>query len=175
MAVSMSEEDSAEIGAMAKAEGVSIEVYFRRKLGFPDEPPQERASGETAALGNDNQPPLYRDMAHVKFFASALNVSAGEVINRAADAIDNEYSWEDIQYQLAVAVQESERLLRRVMAGKKTPPGAVATVFAKHAWLLLLLGEMARRAGATAAMRDITAEAARFQKTLDRLESKTGT
>lgn len=107
-AISMSEEDSAEIEAQAKAEGVSIEGYFRRKQGFPDEPPQECASDEPATtLGNDNQPPLYRDMAHVKFFASAWKVSPAEVIAHAAEAIDNHYSWDDIQYQLATIVQQS--------------------------------------------------------------------
>lgn len=55
------------------------------------------------------------------------------------------------------------------------PPDAVANLVAKHAWLLLLIGEMARRTGTTAAMKDITAQAEQFQKTLDLLESKTAT
>jgi hypothetical protein len=175
MAVSMSEEDSAEIEALAKAEAVSIEVYFRRKLGFPDQPPQECASGESATLGNDNQLPLYRDMAHVKYFASVWKVSPAEVIAHAAEAIDNEYSWDDIQYQLAATVQHSERLMRRMMAGKKMPPDVVVDLVAKHAWLLLLIGEMARRTGTTTAMKDITAQAEQFQKTLDLLQTKTAT
>jgi hypothetical protein len=38
-ALVMPEGDVAEIEARAKAEGVSVEVYIRRRFGLPDEPP----------------------------------------------------------------------------------------------------------------------------------------
>lgn len=39
MTVEMSEDDAREIEARAKAAGVTVGVYFRRRLGLPDEPP----------------------------------------------------------------------------------------------------------------------------------------
>jgi len=153
--------------ARAAAEGVSVEVYFRRKLGLPDNPPPEGTSDKTHLPGNDNREQLYRDMAHVKFFASVWKVSPAEVVQTAADAIDDCYSWEDIQYEVAATLQQSEKILRRMRAGKALPPGAVARVFTTHAWMLLLVGEIARRDGSIDAIRGIAAEAARFQKTLD--------
>lgn len=171
----MPEEDAAAINAAAEAEGVSVEVYIRRKFGLPDEPPPAHASDKTRLPRNDNREQLYREMAHVKFFAAAWKVSPAEVIQTAADALDDQYSWEDIQYQIAVLSQQSETLLRRVMAGKQPPPGAVAHFFAMHAWTLLLMGEIARRSGSIDAIRDIAAGAKLFQKNLDALEGKTGT
>ncbi len=39
MTIEMPEEDAREVETRAKEAGVSIEVYFRRRLGFPEEPP----------------------------------------------------------------------------------------------------------------------------------------
>ncbi len=171
-AFSMPEEDSAQIEAQARAEGVSVEVYLRRKFGLPDEPPPDRPSDKTCLPTNDNREQLYREMPHVKFFAKAWNVSASEIIEEAAKAIDNDYSFEDIQYQIAVTVQQCEKLLRRVMAGKTPQPSEIVRAIERYGWLLLLLGEMARRLGTIDAMKDIAAQAEKFQITVDAFKGK---
>jgi hypothetical protein len=160
MTIWLPEEDALEIEARAKEAGVSVEIYVRRKFGFPDEPRGDIPVPERIIP--------HAEMAHVRFFAETWGKTPNEVLDWVADYIER-LSFDDIRYMIAQGVQQSEKLLRRKMAMKENPFEGFASTFAQHALCLLIMGELAEQSRDVDLLREVAKQAETFADTLNHL------
>lgn len=126
---------------------------------------------------NDNHVIRPEDMALAEFLAACCDLTVDELLRSVADGSGFDYSGEALQYQMALLVQRSEKMLRDAMSMKTVPGPSFVELVQKYAWSLTVMADIAKSMGDEGRefLIGLASQAEKFLETMDAFQSNNQT